>query len=102
MKAVAALALALLAATAAAAEDRVSITLPPESIVLPPGAGMSVTDSQCRMCHSLDYITTQPRGGAGQWQAVVSKMKAVYSAPLSDEDAKAIVEYLTAHYGPAR
>jgi hypothetical protein len=54
------------------------------------------------MCHSLDYITTQPRGGAAQWQGVVTKMKNVYSAPLSEDESKAIVEYLAAHYGTAR
>jgi sulfite dehydrogenase (cytochrome) subunit B len=96
------LALALLAATPAAAEDRVSITLPAESVTLAAGPGMAVTETQCRMCHSLDYITTQPRGGATQWQNVVTKMKTVYAAPLSDDEAKAIVEYLAAHYGGGR
>ena len=99
---VAILGLALLAAGAAAAEERVSITLPPESVTLPAGPGMAVTETQCRMCHSLDYITTQPRGAAAQWQAVVTKMKNVYSAPLSEDESKAIVEYLASHYGPAR
>ena len=99
---VAILGLALLAAGTAAAEERVSITLPPESVRLPDGPGMAVTETQCRMCHSLDYITTQPRGGAAQWQGVVTKMKNVYSAPLSEDESKAIVEYLAAHYGTAR
>src|SRR5438309_3605017 len=78
----------------AAAEEGVSITLPPEAVTLPAGPGMAVTETQCKMCHSLDYITTQPRGGAAQWQGVVTKMKTVYSAPLSADESKAIVEYL--------
>jgi cytochrome c5 len=94
--------LAVLGVGAATAEDRVSITLPPESVTLPAGPGMAVTETQCRLCHSLDYITTQPRGGAAQWQGVVTKMKNVYSAPLSEDESKAIAEYLAAHYGPAR
>ena len=85
-----------------AAEERVSITLPPESVTLSAGPGMAVTETQCRMCHSLDYITTQPRGAAAQWQGVVTKMKNVYAAPLSEDEAKAIVEYLASHYGPTR
>ena len=96
------LGLALLAAGTAAAEERVSITLPPDSVTLPAGPGMAVTETQCRMCHSLDYIITQPRGGAAQWQGVVTKMKNVYSAPLSEDESKAIVEYLASHYGTAR
>jgi cytochrome c5 len=97
-----ALGLTLLAIGTATADERVSITLPPESIALPPGPGMAVTETQCRMCHSLDYITTQPRGGAAQWQGVVTKMRTVYGAPVSDEEAKAIAEYLASHYGQAR
>jgi cytochrome c5 len=97
-----ALGLALSIIGTAAAEDRVSITLPPDSVTLPAGPGMAVTETQCKMCHSLDYITTQPRGGTAQWQGVVTKMKNVYAAPLSEDEAKAIVEYLAAHYGPAR
>jgi len=30
---------------------------------------------------------------------VVTKMRAVYGAPISDADAKAIADYLTASYG---
>ena len=97
-----ALGLALSAIGTATAEDRVSIILPPDSTTLPAGPGMAVTETQCKMCHSLDYITTQPRGGAAQWQGVVTKMKTVYAAPLSEDEAKAIVEYLASHYGPAR
>ena len=99
---VVALGLALVTVATAAAEERVLITLPPESVTLPAGPGMAVTETQCKMCHSLDYITTQPRGGAAQWQGVVTKMKTVYSAPLSADESKAIVEYLASHYGPAR
>jgi len=97
-----ALSLMLVATTAAVAGETVSITLPPESIALKAGPGMDQAQTACRMCHSLDYITTQPRGGAAQWQGVVTKMKNVYSAPLSEDESKAIVEYLAAHYGTAR
>ena len=96
------LGLALSIVGTAAAEERVSITLPPESVTLPAGPGMAVTETQCKMCHSLDYITTQPGGPAAQWQGVVTKMKNVYSAPLSEDESKAIVEYLASHYGTAR
>jgi len=98
----AALAVTLLAAPPLAAEDRVSILLPPDTVTLADGPGMAVTETQCKMCHSLDYITTQPRGPAAQWHGVVAKMKTVYGAPIGDSDAKAIADYLAAHYGPPR
>ena len=102
MSRLAAVAMLLLAVAAVAAEQRVSITLPAESVTLPDGPGMAVTETQCKMCHSLDYITTQPRGAAAQWQGVVTKMKTVYGAPVSDGDARTIADYLAAHYGQPR
>jgi len=95
-----ALGLVLVAINAALAGETVSITLPPESIALKAGAGMDQTQTACRMCHSLDYITTQPGGGTAQWQGVVTKMMKVYGAPISDQDVKLIEEYLATHYGP--
>jgi sulfite dehydrogenase (cytochrome) subunit B len=94
------LGLTLLIATPAGAGESVSITLPPESVTLEPGAGMEQAQTQCRQCHSLDYITMQPRVGAAQWQGVVTKMRTVFGAPISDADAEAIARYLATHYGP--
>jgi len=102
MKTRLALAIILLAVAAVGAAEPVSITLPPDATALADGPGLAVTETQCKMCHSLDYITTQPRGAAAQWQGVVTKMKAVYGAPLGDADAKTIVDYLAVHYGPPR
>ena len=95
-----ALALMLVATTAAVAGETVSITLPSESIALKAGPGMDQAQTACRMCHSLDYITIQPGGGAAQWQGVVTKMMKVYGAPISEPDVKLIEEYLATHYGP--
>lgn len=81
------------------ADDTVTITLPPDDVKLADGPGRDVTETQCRMCHSLDYVTTQPRGGAAQWQGVVTKMRTVYAAPIGEADAKTIADYLTDHYG---
>jgi sulfite dehydrogenase (cytochrome) subunit B len=84
------------------ADDTVSITLPAETVALKPGPGMDVTASQCRLCHSLDYITMQPPGGAKQWDGVVTKMVKVFGAPIGEPDAKSIVEYLSTAYGAPR
>jgi len=86
------------AAAGPAAAETVSITLPPDAITLPAGPGADVTQTQCAFCHSLDYITTQPRGPAVQWQGVVTKMLKVYGAPIGEETARIIADYLTAHY----
>ena len=82
-----------------AADETVSISLPGEHTALAAGPGREVTETQCRVCHSLDYLTTQPPSGAAQWQGVVTKMRTVFGAPISDADAKAITDYLTSAYG---
>jgi cytochrome c5 len=91
----------LLVAAAAAQEKR--ITLPPDHAYgsLAPAPGSDVAQTQCQFCHSTDYIVMQPRGDAKQWEGVVTKMIKVFGAPVSEADAKAIVEYLTRSYGRA-
>jgi hypothetical protein len=80
----------------------VSITLPPDNpyAELKPGPGVEITRTACGACHSTDYIVMQPRGGVAQWQAVVTKMRQVFGAPISETDARAIIQYLATAYGP--
>jgi cytochrome c5 len=93
-----------LALPAVAAADGKTITQPPDHPygALADGPGAQLTRNRCGICHSTDYVVMQPRGDAKQWEAVVTKMIKVYGAPISEADAKAISEYLTAAYGPAR
>ena len=95
-------AVVLLVVTVSAQEKR--ITLPPDHAYghLAPALGRDVTQTQCQLCHSTDYIVMQPRGDAKQWQGVVTKMIKVFGAPVSDADAKTITDYLARAYGPAR
>jgi len=74
---------------------------PPETASLLPGASVEVARANCSPCHSFDYITTQPRGqafGKDFWRAEVTKMIKVYGAPISEDDATTIVEYLASTY----
>ncbi len=69
------------------------------SIVLKPGDGRELVASRCASCHSLDYVLiNSPFLSAEQWQASVTKMRN-FGAPLSDEEARAVVAYLAAAYG---
>ena len=91
----------VLALPLAAAAETKTITLPPDHPYgdLKPGPGVEVAQRACRSCHSTDYVVMQPRGDAKQWEAVVTKMIKVFGASISDEDAKAIVRYLSTAYG---
>ena len=85
----------------AAGAQTKSISLPLDHAYseLKPGAGADVTGRACRSCHSTDYVVTQPRGDAKQWEGVVAKMIGVYGANITPDDAKAIVQYLATQYG---
>lgn len=88
-----ALALTLLIAPAAAC---VAAERP---VALAPGAGSELVASRCASCHSLDYVTINaPFLSREQWQASVTKMRS-FGAPLSDDEARAIVAYLAGAYG---
>jgi mono/diheme cytochrome c family protein len=81
-----------------------SIKLPDDNAMaeLKPGSGVEVVRANCVACHSTDYIVRQPGGDAKRWDGEAKKMITVYGAPVSEADAKAIVEYLAAAYGPAK
>ena len=77
---------------AAAFAQPVSIELPigntPPELADP---ASEVVVNNCSACHSLDYITTQPRGKGEQfWRDSVAKMVNVYKAPVSPANADAV------------
>ena len=62
-------------------------------------AGFEAAQTNCMVCHSVDYIATQPPGkGPAFWSAEVTKMVKVYHAPIEEADAKAIAAYLAGAY----
>ena len=73
--------------------------LPPEQTVLKPGVGRELVLGQCLLCHSADYVTTQPPMARAAWVASVEKMRSRYAAPVPTNSASVLVDYLTAQYG---
>jgi cytochrome c5 len=76
-----------------------SITIPSIRIELKEGEGRVKTETYCNVCHSVDYITMQPKFPRTQWTATVNKMIKVFGAPIPPEDATTIISYLSAMYG---
>ena len=73
-----------------------------DSIHLKDAPGRDATVSHCAICHSLDYLPMNAavldRGG---WQKTVRKMIDRFGAPVTDAQAREIVDYLATHYsGP--
>jgi sulfite dehydrogenase (cytochrome) subunit B len=71
-----------------------------QPIDLKKAPGLDVVEDNCAACHSLDYVQmNSPFLNAAGWDAEVHKMIALFGAPISDADAKAIADYLKANYG---
>ncbi len=86
-------------AYAASQSDARSLSFPETRIELSAGDGLDKVQAFCNICHSLDYITMQPRFSRAQWAGIVNKMIKVYGAPINEEDEKKIISYLAEHYG---
>ncbi len=76
-----------------------SIDLPVIQTELKPGPGLDKVTTLCNICHSVDYITMQPAFPKATWTAEVNKMIKVMGAPINEEDAKTIINYLGTEYG---
>lgn len=67
------------------------------------GAGRELFVARCTICHSIDYVEMHARFGTrALWEAEVAKMRNAFKAPMSDDEARAIVDYLVSAYGPQR
>jgi len=66
-----------------------------------PGEGREVFIARCTSCHSVDYVSMHARFGTrALWEMEVAKMRNAFKAPLSDDEARRIVDYLARAYGP--
>jgi mono/diheme cytochrome c family protein len=79
--------------------EEVKITLPTETGTYKAGAGSELAQANCLMCHSTEYVSTQPPMPRKFWEASVKKMKEKFGAPTPDAQVPALVDYLTANYG---
>ena len=83
-----------LAADAPRSFRSVDIDLPFGDLAPPPGPGVEAFTSNCLACHSVEMVLTQPPLPRAVWRAEVQKMRAAFAAPIADDDAKQIVDYL--------
>jgi sulfite dehydrogenase (cytochrome) subunit B len=73
---------------------------PPEELTqLKDGAGRELTVSRCIVCHSLEYIPSNaPAMDRAGWQKSIQKMRERFGAPLTDDEAREVLDYLAASY----
>ena len=68
-----------------------------------PGPGRELFVARCTICHSIDYVEMHARFGSRQvWETAINKMRNAFKAPLTDEEARQILDYLERRYGPQR
>jgi hypothetical protein len=70
-----------------------------EAIRLKDGAGRELTRARCVICHSLDYI---PMNAAvmsrAEWEKSIRKMIDRFGAPVTEDEAHQILDYLAQQY----
>ena len=91
--------LLLTCACLVARSAEVSIVLPPETGTYKKGPGVELMQANCLMCHSSEYVASQPPMPRKFWEGSVKKMKEKFGAPTPDAQVTALVDYLTANYG---
>lgn len=70
-----------------------------ESIKLQDGPDRDLVAARCSVCHSVDYVQMNaPVFDRAGWQKSVRKMIDTFGAPINEDDAKRIVEYLANNY----
>jgi hypothetical protein len=63
------------------------------------GPGRDLTVGRCIICHSIEYIPSNaPAMNRAAWQKTNQKMRDRFGAPITDEEAKQILDYLDANY----
>jgi mono/diheme cytochrome c family protein len=70
-----------------------------DAIQLRDGSWRDLTAARCAICHSLDYIPgNAPVLDRVGWQKVIQKMRDRFGAPITDEEAQDILDYLAGSY----
>ena len=70
-----------------------------EMTTLREGAGRDLTVGLCMICHSIEYIPSNaPAMNRVAWQKTIQKMREKFGAPITDEQAKQVLDYLAANY----
>src|SRR5438552_4115823 len=75
------------------------IQLPPEVNAFKQDTGAELANGQCLVCHSVEYVSTQPPFPRAFWKSSVQKMQQKYGAAIPEDQVEPLVDYLTKNYG---
>ena len=72
----------------------VKVELPTGDRTFPGGDKATAINDNCLACHSAGMVLNQPPLTKATWSAEVHKMINTYKAPVSAQDADAVIAYL--------
>jgi len=55
-------------------------------------------EQKCSICHSIERPKSKIKTRK-EWETTVTRMRNEHDAPITDDEARMIIEYLTEHYG---
>ncbi len=61
--------------------------------------GKALFETKCGTCHSLDRPKAKKKDRAG-WEKTVMRMKNANGCPITDDEAKVIIDHLAKNYAP--
>ncbi len=79
-----------------------TIELPAMTFDLAGGPDRDKVNGYCGVCHGVEYIPMQPKMSKVQWAGTVTKMIKAFGAPIPQEDADKIINYLATAYGTGK
>ena len=82
-----------------AAETQSNLNLPIYQYKLKAGSGKELVEMYCQMCHSVGYILNNAGADKKTWEHIVHHMINDFKAPIKEETAEKIIEYLSKKYG---
>ena len=89
----------LLGGALTAVAGSVKIELPPETPVFKTAPGAELVATHCLICHSSEYVSTQPKLPRTFWKGSVEKMQQKFGAQIPPEQVETLVDYLVKNYG---
>jgi sulfite dehydrogenase (cytochrome) subunit B len=90
---------ATLVPTAVAMAETPQASQTQELTQLAEGKGRDLTVGRCIICHTLEYIPSNAAAmNRAGWEKSVQKMRDRFGAPITDDEARQIVDYLASNY----
>ena len=80
-------------------ESDLTIVLPGDPFSFQQDTGSPIASRFCLICHSAEYVYTQPPHSKAIWRKIVHKMQTAFGCPIPDDQISQLVDYLFSQNG---